>query len=109
LNNTPIGVAGAPPEPPALRLDFVGRTQLLEDLRRHLVERIGKVLLTGEPGIGKTELATAFASLYRADFDSVLMISCTDASVSDVAVRLVSEFEADMTSDTDRRMRSTKS
>lgn len=54
---------------------FTGRVGELEELNRLLTEH-GKVFLHGIPGIGKSELAKAYARRYAKDYTNVLYLSC---------------------------------
>ena len=55
---------------------FSGRTGELEQLHSLLTEQ-GKVFLHGIPGIGKSELAKAYAKRYGKDYTNILWLSCT--------------------------------
>ena len=51
---------------------FCGREQELEELHE-LLQNQGKVFLHGIPGIGKSELAKAYASRYAKEYTNILM------------------------------------
>lgn len=55
---------------------FTGRTGELEELHDALTEH-GKVFLHGIPGIGKSELAKAYAKRYGKEYTNILWLSCT--------------------------------
>lgn len=57
---------------------FTGRERELEALNRLLTEH-GKVFLRGIPGIGKSELAKAYAKRYAKDYTNILYLSCDDS------------------------------
>ncbi len=75
-----------PPLPPLVAaragMVFVGRDAELDQLRRHLATiRPGDtrlVIVTGEPGIGKTALAMRFAALAHREGTSVLLGRCDE-------------------------------
>lgn len=54
---------------------FAGREGELKELNRLLTEH-GKVFLYGIPGIGKSELAKAYAKRYAKDYINILYLSC---------------------------------
>lgn len=54
---------------------FCGREPELEQLSE-LLENKSKVFLTGIPGIGKSELAKAFAAAHRSEYTSILYLPC---------------------------------
>lgn len=54
---------------------FTGRTGELEQIHHALTER-GKVFLHGIPGIGKSELAKAYAKRHGKDYTNILWLSC---------------------------------
>ena len=60
--------------PPPCRW-FCGREQELEELHE-LLQNQGKVFLHGIPGIGKSELAKAYASRYAKEYTNILFIPC---------------------------------
>ena len=59
--------------PPSQDPYFTGRMELIETIRASLAQ--GWVCLTGPAGIGKTEVALAYADLYRSDYESVRFVS----------------------------------
>lgn len=54
---------------------FCGREKELEDLHE-LLQQHDKVFLHGIPGIGKSELAKAYASRYAKEYTNILFIPC---------------------------------
>jgi DNA-binding SARP family transcriptional activator len=82
----PGGPPITPPLPPLVAaragMVFVGRDAELDQLRRHLATvRPGDarlVIVAGEPGIGKTALATRFAALAHREGASVLLGRCDE-------------------------------
>jgi hypothetical protein len=74
--------------------DFVGRAAWLATLRQTLArdDRIGLVAIQGLPGVGKTQLATEYASRYAHEYDLVWWVPCGDidaahGSMTDLAVQ----------------------
>lgn len=65
---------------------FTGRVGELEKLNRLLTEH-GKVFLHGIPGIGKSELAKAYARRYANDYTNILYLSC-GASLKQMVTKL---------------------
>lgn len=55
---------------------FTGRVRELEDLHCLLKEH-GKVFIHGIPGIGKSELAKAYANCYGKDYTNMLYLDCS--------------------------------
>src|SRR5208337_2086568 len=72
--------------------DFVGRNAYLERLRDTFAAEPGVFLLYGEPGAGKSTLASRFAWDAQKDFDAVIFQSCgqrpLDAITAELADRL---------------------
>ena len=76
---------------------FRGRAKELEELHNLLVSH-DKVFLHGIPGIGKSEVAKAYAQQHRKDYTNILYIPCIDSlrqAIIDV------DFVADLPSDTE--------
>jgi tetratricopeptide (TPR) repeat protein len=67
--------------------NFVGRDQVIAAVADALSEG-GRVALTGMPGVGKTEVALAYADRHRSRYDTVLWVRADtrDALYNDVAV-----------------------
>lgn len=55
---------------PPRAVGFIGRDGILDGLRA-MVDEAGRCLLTGEPGIGKSELALEFCHRFGGDYDVV--------------------------------------
>ncbi|MGH8976040.1 MAG: BTAD domain-containing putative transcriptional regulator, partial [Acidimicrobiia bacterium] len=74
------GVSGPTTLPPPYRMPFVGREGEFLRLRRRLAQAVsgrgGLVLLSGEPGIGKTRLAEELADQARREGAQVLWGAC---------------------------------
>jgi hypothetical protein len=81
---------------PARNIHFTGRDGMLGDLRKRLTTDITALLphsLSGQAGVGKTQLATEYAYRFGADYDIVWWIAAeTRASarhgLADLALRL---------------------
>ncbi len=71
---------------------FQGRAEELEMLWKRLVDGSGTVVLSGEPGGGKTSLAQEFAHTSAGHFRDVLWIDCEDRSAAFVAGDLESQL-----------------
>lgn len=54
---------------------FCGRNEELESLSE-LLDAEGKAFLTGIPGIGKSEIAKAFAAAHKSDYTNILYLPC---------------------------------
>lgn len=70
---------------------FVGRIELLKDLRSALTES-SRVMLVGEPGAGKTQLAIEYAQRFAGEYELVWWIApaghAAMVQLADLAVRL---------------------
>lgn len=74
--------------PPAFRLrsrfqpveePFIGRTSQLEAIRCHFVTRETPLFLYGMGGVGKTELARAYATHYSEHYDTILFVEYSES------------------------------
>ena len=63
---------------------FRGRGAELDALHAMLIEK-GKVFLCGIPGIGKSELAKAYAKTYRKDYTNILYLTYSGDLARDIA------------------------
>ena len=63
---------------------FCGRESELEAIHEMLLEK-DKVFLHGIPGIGKSELAKAYAKVYKKDYANILFITWSGSLKRDVA------------------------
>ena len=63
---------------------FCGRDDEIADLRKELLEK-KKVFLCGVPGIGKSELAKAYAKAHKSDYANILYLPCADSLKGAVA------------------------
>src|SRR5699024_6801599 len=63
---------------------FRGRDQELKLLHEKLLEN-GKVFLQGIPGIGKSELAKAYARLYSKEYTNILYLTYTGSLAQDIS------------------------
>lgn len=63
---------------------FRGRDQELKLLHEKLLE-YGKVFLQGIPGIGKSELAKAYARLYSKEYTNILYLTYTGSLAQDIS------------------------
>lgn len=64
-------------------LNFVGREEEISTIHHHLIEsrngsRQGRVCLWGPGGVGKTQLAAAYASQYESHYSEVFKVCATD-------------------------------
>ncbi|OAQ99110.1 hypothetical protein LLEC1_03957 [Akanthomyces lecanii] len=64
-------------------LNFVGREEEMSKIHHHLVEarngkRQGRLCLWGPGGVGKTQLAAAYASQYETHYSQIFKVSATD-------------------------------
>ena len=64
--------------------NFCGRGRELEGLHKLLMEK-GKVFLRGIPGIGKSELAKAYARFHKKDYTNILFITYSGDLKRDIA------------------------
>lgn len=81
---------------------FCGRDQELEQLHDILVAN-GKVFLHGIPGIGKSELAKAYAKLHKKDYTNILYFTYSGSLKRDIAdLQFADDLEGD---DEDERFR----
>lgn len=75
--------------------DFVGRTTYLARLREMLTAEPATVLLSGEPGAGKSLLALQFAWDAQKDFDAVVYQSCGQRQVDAITTELCNRLPID--------------
>jgi hypothetical protein len=75
--------------------DFVGRTTYLARLRELLTAEPATVLLSGEPGAGKSLLALQFAWDAQKDFDAVVYQSCGERPVDAISTELCDRLKID--------------
>lgn len=75
--------------------DFVGRTTYLARLREMLTAEPATVLLSGEPGAGKSLLALQFAWDAQKDFDAVVYQSCGQREVDAITGELCNRLPID--------------
>lgn len=74
---------------------FCGRARELDELHT-LIQQQGKVFLYGIAGIGKSELAKAYASEYRKDYTNVLYLFYSGDLVHDIAaIDFVDDLDTD--------------
>ena len=74
---------------------FCGRTNELEELHT-LMQQDGKVFLSGIAGIGKSELAKAYAAQYQKDYTNVLYIFHSGDLVHDITdIDFVGDLDTD--------------
>ena len=78
---------------------FQGREEELEELHE-LLQREGKVFLHGIPGIGKSELAKAYARRYGREYRNVLYL-LYQGSLRETITTL--EFSDDLTTDSEKQ------
>ncbi|WP_329254125.1 FxSxx-COOH system tetratricopeptide repeat protein [Actinoallomurus sp. NBC_01490] len=62
------------PVPPIVH-DFIGREDVLEEMRRRLIGRGGVIAVQGLAGVGKTQVAIAYANHFKGNHDLVWWIS----------------------------------
>ena len=76
-------------------LHFCGREQEIDSLHQAL-EQHGKVFVYGVPGIGKSELAKAYARAYHTDYTNILYLRFTgDIRIDIVKLTAVDDFSQD--------------
>jgi len=74
---------------PTRNAGFVGRDDLLPQIRAGLVDTTTRLALTGPCGVGKTQLAIEYAHRYSSEYDVVWYVQDADASLlADLAVAL---------------------
>jgi tetratricopeptide (TPR) repeat protein len=92
-------------QPPAPSPRFVGRDDLLEDLRDRLCpldggnqENLRGVLITGSSGVGKSELARAYAHRFAGMYDHMWWITAADrGAVRSGLAELITELRVPVT------------
>jgi len=75
--------------------DFVGRTTYLARLRDMLTAEPATVLLSGEPGSGKSLLALQLAWDAQKDFDAVVYQSCGERKLDAISAELSNRLSID--------------
>ena len=71
-------------ETPDPCIHFCGRKTEIKEIRRHLNE-YGKLFVQGIPGIGKSEVAKAYAKQYRKDYTNTMYIPYSGNLKNDIA------------------------
>ncbi|XP_057294892.1 uncharacterized protein LOC130623422 [Hydractinia symbiolongicarpus] len=78
--------------------NFYGRTSVLDTVRRHFQNSSYErdyvaVVLSGLGGIGKTEVAVKYVSMYDKEYENVIWLECNDLKTSLMRLALYLEIE----------------